>query len=143
MRKPRHYWFYDQLYLFNFRLVWPVTNETLEQYLHDEFKEDWQSGPREPGAKALYVPNHGKLGSGTYIVALYHWSGNADDHSNLAHECVHIANMVLSDREVGCTMENDESVCYLSAYLLRQCLNVLLPQRLRVYFDPKAKPKRR
>lgn len=140
---PKHYWFYDQLYLFNFRLVWPITKATLEKYLEDEFPD----GPPcvfdddEFGGKAIFAPTGGK--GGTYIVALRHWRGNADDHSNLVHECLHIANLILNHRGVGVTTDNDEAQTYLLQYLVRQCLNVLLPKHLHVEVDPEVIPKKR
>lgn len=145
MKRPCHYWFYNQLYLFNFRLVWPVNSEGLEKYVHTEFPEHAKDYycHRDFGGKAIYLPNNGKGKGSTYIVALSRWSGNADDHSNLVHECLHIAGLILDHRDIHITLEHDEPLAYLTQYLVRQCLNVLLPERLRVVVDPKVKPKRR
>ena len=141
-RPPRHSWFYDQLYLFNFRLVWPVTKSTLEQYIRDEFPDIGQEYICEDdtfGGKAIFVPTEGR--GGTYMVALRKWNGNSDDHSNLVHECLHVANMILHHRDVQITPDNDEALTYLTQYIHRQCLNVLLPKRLRVSVDPTVIPK--
>jgi hypothetical protein len=61
----------------------------------------------------------------------------------LSHECSHIAAMVLSDRGVRYSARNDEAFTYLQAYLLRKCLNALLPQRLRVQVAESEKPRRK
>jgi hypothetical protein len=139
MKLPKHYWFYDELLLFNFRMVWPVTTDSLRQYIKDEFKEDYDA--RMSGGKALVVEN--KDGIQTYIVALSRWKGTADCHANLVHECNHVALMILERRNIEVTTSNDECFAYLSAYLARKCLNVLLPKRLQVQVDHKLNPNTR
>ena len=131
MKKPRHHWFYDDLFLFNFRLVWPVTAESLEKYVKDEFKQTWRirMDQRGFGAKYLFVP-HAK--SGTHVIALTGWKGTSDHHAQLSHECAHAARDICWQRDIRVTRRNDEAFCYLQAFILRRCLNVLLPKRLQV-----------
>lgn len=139
--KTMHHWFYDELLLFNFRLVWPVTKASLTKYIMDEFSEVYESENDTFGGKALQVIT--EKSQSNFIVALRRWSGNSDDHAVLAHECLHVANMILQTRGVKCDQDNDEMSAYLTAYLVRKCLNVLLPKRLTVRVDPSVKPKRR
>lgn len=142
MSKTQHHWFYDELLLFNFRLVWPCDKTSLEKYVHDEFDDREFELPDDTwGGKALIC--FSEDGNKTFIVALRKWHGNADCHSVLVHECAHAARMILQARNVDMNADNDEMIAYLSAYLARKCLNVLLPKRLRVEVDPQVKPKKR
>jgi hypothetical protein len=138
--KPHHYWFYDHLLLFNFRMVWPVTTDSLREYIEHEFPGQSFDG-RITGGKALMIPN--ETGTETFIAALSEWNGSANCHSVLVHECNHVALMILERRHVEITTSNDECFAYLSSYLVRQCLNVLLPKRLQVEVDPSVKPRNR
>lgn len=141
MKSPQHHWFYDELYLFNFRLVWPVTPKTLRRYIRDEFGNKVTFQPF--GGKALKIEPARGPDIPCYVVALAKWNGTADCHAALSHECCHLAAMILSDRGVGYDAENDEAFTYFQSYLLRRCLNVLLPRKKRVEVCDEIKPKRR
>jgi hypothetical protein len=137
--KVQHYWLYSEVWLFNFRLVWPVDATGLSKYIKDEFGKDIDFGLERFGGKSLVIV--GKRHT-TYLVALKHWRGTADDHACLAHECLHTANNVLQDRGVHADWENDEAQAYLCGYLVRECLNQLLPAAKRVQVDARDVPKK-
>lgn len=137
--KVQHYWFYDELYLFNFRLVWPVTQDSLSRYIKDEFGND-EAFPESFGAKALIIHSAKTPSHTCFVVALTRWNGTADCHAMLSHECSHIAALLLEDRGVEYSPRNDESFTYLQAYILRKCLNVLMPRSKQVEVSDSVKP---
>lgn len=134
----RHFWFFDELFLFNFRLVWPVNKDSLAKYVLDEFEQVLEIRNPNFGAKCLVIEQEK---GNSYLVAIREWAGSSDDHATLAHECSHAAMFILADRGVYVTPSNDETLAYLTGYLVRRCLNQLMEPRQRFNAWDKCAPK--
>lgn len=70
------------------------------------------------------------------------WLPKACPVERIAHECVHLAMMVLDGHDVKVTYKNHESLAYLTAYLVRSILK-RRAERRRPAKKPPRKGKRR
>ena len=113
-RKPHH--FHCELYGVNiyFYLGVPSKEAVESMALHldvDYHSEDFG------GANGKALEGH----NGNFII----WSKGSSRRfiSVIAHECLHITNMILSSRGVGVTLENDEAQAYLMEFIFNKCLS--------------------
>lgn len=116
-------WFYDECYRANIRIVWPVTPETLQEYIKREFKVNYEKDVIFSG-KAIEIEQDGFTG-GDMVIALSHWENTPKWLACLAHECNHITNWLLWRRGMKCVPESEEAFCYLFESIFRRCLERL------------------
>lgn len=111
-RKPKH--FYSDLYMVNF-------------YFYEAFspKETVASMSRYLNAgvdESRFQQCHGKafqLNDGDVVIWIKGKVKN--DLAAFAHECLHVANMVLKSKGVMPCYENDEAQAYLLGWIVRRC----------------------
>jgi len=120
MKKPKEYYQEIDIYRGGCWLLWPSNREQAEDWYNNKFKHtERQEFHSLDEADAVSI-----LGTSNVIV-LTEWHNNPEWISNLAHECVHVANHILQNRgikeEKGC----DEAQAYLVGFLVSRFLTAL------------------
>ena len=115
MIKP--HFFYCELYMVNIYFYNNVSPEDTSMSLKRFLKFNYPS-ERFEGSIGIAIDFYGD-----YVIWI---KGNAKrDLSCLAHECLHIANMILSNKGIKVSLKNDEAQAYLLGYLMKKCCEVL------------------
>lgn len=116
MNKPQKpNFFYCEIYMVNIYFYQEVsareTVVSMKKYLDTVFSEERFDGA---AGKAL------QLHTGDFII----WTREKASKvpTTLAHECLHIANMILHARGITIDTENDEVQAYLLGWLMKKCL---------------------
>ena len=113
VRKPHH--IYCEMYGVNIYLYQAIPPEevsvSIEIHLANTYAKEGLEGAN---GKAIEFWN------GDYVIWV---KGSGKKYiSALAHECLHITNMILNNRGVGITLDNDEAQAYLMEFIFKKCL---------------------
>lgn len=113
----------DQCWLFDVRLLIGADIALVKRYLRDQ-------GVSRPKVKPLAGGTYMDVVDGDYkqhlIVLPRGWEPTIFHLGSLGHECTHAALAILHERQVPLSLDNDEPIAYLQAYLFRWCLTQLL-----------------
>jgi hypothetical protein len=120
MDKPHEYYLDIDFWEDHCLLVWPVTQETAEQWYKEKF----------PNVKEEDFPEINAAGMLSYcgdqrIIFMKEWEMSVEKIAWLAHECVHIANLILTDKGVDEKDGKDEALAYFVSYLMRKLLEAI------------------
>lgn len=98
-------------------IVWPADKEKAEKWYREKFPN------REPETfNELEDADAVSYCGDARIIFLKEWEMSVEKISNLAHECVHIANHILVDKGVREKKGDDETLAYFVGYLMRHLL---------------------
>lgn len=115
-RKPHH--FYCEIYMVNIYFYQGISREetsaSLKKYLNLNF-DSKRFG--DANGKAL------EFESGDYVV----WTKKTGKKAlfTLAHECLHVTNMILGSKGVRPCFENDEAQAYLLGWIMKKCMEAI------------------
>ena len=120
--------FYDETYRANVDIIWPVRAVHIAGYVKrrtgiTDYKLD-----DDFGAKTVECCN--PEGGEINIICLRTWSLNDPrDVAMLAHEVFHVAEHILSRRNITLTSGQTEPYAYLIESIMRRCLTLLDTKR--------------
>jgi hypothetical protein len=120
MKKISEYYLEIDIYRGGCWLVWTANRKDAEYWYNNKFKPPQkQEFPSLDDADAVSI-----LGN-VNIIILTEWKHTPEWISNLAHECVHVANHILEVRGVKEEKGCDEAQAYLVGFLLSRLLTAL------------------
>lgn len=111
---------YNDTYRFNLYVYWPANleRETRVAALWN------QSTPTHNSSGRSYFFSDKEAGR-VGLIFLRSWKGSPIDHATLTHEALHIAIDQLTHRGVPISQENDEPLCYLTEWIVRETLTAI------------------
>jgi len=118
--KPHEYYLDIDFWEDHCLLVWPVTQQSAEEWYRNKF----------PNIKAEDFPEINTAGMLSYcgdqrIIFMKEWEMTTEKIAWLAHECVHIGNLILQDKGVDEKEGKDEALAYFVSYLMRKLLEAI------------------
>lgn len=130
------YWFWEECWRENIRLIWPVKNDQTIAYVRETFGVEFEPDHCAEG-RCLEVEPVGRVGSGAQVICLSDWKNDSKWNSVLAHECFHAACHILNTTGVKFIKGGpNEHHAYLMERLIRRCHAALDSVPVR----PKTKP---
>lgn len=109
LRKP--YWFYDDVYRLNYYFMPGFTKEEIEMAIKKNSSLDYECSELDGyGGKCIQVMGN-----------IYLWVDCKSNVATLAHECLHAAHLILRQKGVDVTT-NDEALAYYLEFIMRKCL---------------------
>jgi hypothetical protein len=110
IRKPKH--IYCELYMVNVYFYQGIPPKEVVASMKKYMKMNYSS------EKLNVMPGKTLGYDGDYVIYL-----RKKNISTLAHECLHVANMILERANVKVDLDNDEAQAYLLGFLIKKCLN--------------------
>jgi hypothetical protein len=99
--------------------VWNITSEQAKDWLFKKFKIEYEFEKLGLTTDACAV-----LGS-IPIIFISKWSNTPNSYAILAHECVHVANFIIQERQIIEKEGHDEMQAYLVGHLVESFLEAL------------------
>lgn len=128
--KPRkirghyHFWFYDQMYRNNVRLIWNVNDSQIVEFVRQFYGEDVSDAVYDDKATMRTVLTR----SGVPIIGIRSWHDDAENIALLAHECVHASGFILQQHGIeydNREMAANEPHAYHIQFVFQKCLQAL------------------
>lgn len=117
-------WFWNDVYKFSMFVIWDVDNDQYKAWMKEKYglEDDFvdRSG-------VCHTIKHNETGSIGYLIALREYKHD-DPYliGVLAHEVNHIVQRVLDSRGMDMNEHTVEAYCYLTEWLMRSCVEVML-----------------
>jgi hypothetical protein len=122
-----HAWFYDDVYLSNYRVIWgskkrPLTNEDVTHYMATQFRADYVKDGANWNACTFRISTN--LGG---MVTVFAFRTGRPTIGEITHEAVHGVNYTFEEVGATPTVINDEPTAYYTGYLagnIAKCLGM-------------------